>query len=289
MMISEIAKQKDFFVTLELSPPKGVNYKETLRVAEEISQHADAMNVTESQRAVMRMGSLAICHLLTEKGIEPIVQFTCRDRNRIALQSELLNAFALGIKNVLCVTGDHVALGDHPDAKQVFDLDSVSLLHVVQRLNEGFDMRGNPLNGATELCPGAVVNPNALPIEPQLLKMKRKIEAGARFFQSQAVFEVSKIEPFTKIARDMNVPFLCGVLILRSPATARFVRNHVSGVHISEELVAQLENSRDPTENCIEMSARIIREARKVCQGVHLMGVGQDSLAQEILREAGIG
>jgi len=175
MTISELARQKAFIITSELTPPKGPNHENVLKAAGTMAPFVDAINVTDGQSAIMRKGSLAVCRLLADRGMQPVFQLTCRDRNRIALQSELLNAFGLGIRNVLCLTGDHVALGDHPDAKQVFDLDSVSLLWAVQRLNEGFDMRENVLNGATELCAGAVVNPNASPIEPQLLKMERKI------------------------------------------------------------------------------------------------------------------
>lgn len=288
MTITEIVSQKGFVVTSELTPPKGVNCGDALKVAESMSQFVDAINVTDGQLAIMRMGSLTLCHLLMDRGIEPVFQLTCRDRNRIALQSELLNAFVLGIRNVLCLTGDHVALGDHPDARQVFDLDSVSLLWAVQKLNEGFDIRGNTLKGATDLCPGAVINPNSLPIEPQLLKMKRKIQAGARFFQTQAVFEISKLEPFARMARDMNVPLLMGVLVLRTPDVTRFATEHISGVHVPEKLIAELTSSKDPLQTGIEIAARLINEAKEVCDGVHIMNAGKEGLMQQILNEAGI-
>ena len=157
MTIKDMVRQKGFVVTAELTPPKGANCEEALKTAEELSQFVDAINVTDGQGAVMRMGSLALSHLLKDRGLEPVFQLTCRDRNRIALQSELLSAFSLGIRNVLCLTGDHVALGDHSDAKQVFDLDSVSLLLAVKKLNEGIDLQGNALKNPTDLCAGADV------------------------------------------------------------------------------------------------------------------------------------
>jgi len=288
MTISELARQKAFIVTSELTPPKGPNHENVLKAADSMAPFVDAINVTDGQSAVMRMGSLAVCRLLADRGMEPVFQLTCRDRNRIALQSELLNAFGLGIRNVLCLTGDHVALGDHPDAKQVFDLDSVSLLWAVQRLNEGFDMRENALNGATELCAGAVVNPNASPIEPQLLKMERKIQAGARFFQTQAVFDVSKLGPFVDLSRKMNVPLLAGILLLETPAMARYVNERVPGVEIPENLITELERSADPAKTGIEIAARIIVESKEVCRGVHIMAGGREDLVKEILEKAGV-
>jgi methylenetetrahydrofolate reductase (NADPH) len=288
MTISELARQKAFIVTSELTPPKGPHHENVLKAADSMAPFVDAINVTDGQSAVMRMGSLAVCRLLADRGMEPVFQLTCRDRNRIALQSELLNAFGLGIRNVLCLTGDHVALGDHPDAKQVFDLDSVSLVWAVQRLNEGFDMRENALNGATELCAGAVVNPNASPIEPQLFKMERKIQAGARFFQTQAVFDVSKLGPFVVLARRMNVPLLAGILVLNTPALARYVNERVPGVEIPENLITELERSADPAKTGIEIAARILVESKEVCRGVHIMAGGREDLVKEILEKAGV-
>jgi methylenetetrahydrofolate reductase (NADPH) len=288
MTINELANRKAFMVTSELTPPKGPNYEDAIKAADKMAPFVDAINVTDGQRAVMRMGSLPLCHLLVERGIEPVFQLTCRDRNRIALQSELLNAFALGVKNILCLTGDHISLGDHPDAKQVFDLDSVSLLWAAQKLNSASDLQGNALNASTKLCTGAVVNPNASPIEPQLLKMERKIQAGARFFQTQAVFDISKLEPFAQLAHDMNVPLLIGVLLLKTPAMAKFINKYVSGVYVPDNLIAELENSKDPTRSGIEMAARIINEAKEVCQGAHIMTGGREELVKEILETAGI-
>jgi 5,10-methylenetetrahydrofolate reductase len=288
MTIADMVNQKGFIVTAELTPPKGPGCEDALRAAGELSQCVDAINITDGQSAVMRMGSLSVCHLLMDRGIEPVFQLTCRDRNRIALQSELLNAASLGIRNVLCLTGDHVALGDHPDAKQVFDLDSVSLLWAVQQLNEGVDLQGNRLTGSTDLCAGAVVNPSITPIEPQLLKMERKIEAGARFFQTQAVFDVSQLEPFAKMAQDRGVPLLAGVLILRTARMVRYVMERISGMSIPEKLITELEKSKDSIQRGIEIAAEIVREAKDVCQGVHIMTVGREDLVKRVIDGAAV-
>jgi 5,10-methylenetetrahydrofolate reductase len=286
--IFELAGQKDFLVTSELIPPKGPKLKDTLITADQLAPLVDALNVPDGPGGSMRMGSLPLCHHLIQKDIEPVFQITCRDRNRIALQSELLNASGLGIRNILCLTGDHVFLGDHPDAKPVFDLDSVSLLSVAQKLNRGVDMGGNTLNASTALCPGGVVNPNAMPVEPHLLKMERKIQAGALFFQTQAVFEPPKILPFAQLAQDRNIPLLMGVMILKNPAMAKFVKSHIAGIDIPENFIAELENAKDPTQKGLEMAAGIICRAKDMCQGVHIMAGGDAQLVHGVLKKAGI-
>ena len=184
-------RQGKFLITSEIGPPKGTDLQKMFEEAELLRGKVDAFNVTDLQSSVMRVGSLAVCRLLQEKGLEPIFQLTCRDKNRLALQSELLSAHVLGIKTVLALTGDHTTLGDHPQAKPVFDLDSVSLLQAAGLLREGKDMAGGELAGKAELCMGAVVNPGADPLEPQLMKMEKKIQAGAEFFQTQAVYDIA--------------------------------------------------------------------------------------------------
>jgi len=288
MTIAELAARKSFLITAELTPPKGTNYSKVLKAAEHLTGVTDAVNATDGQSAVMRAGSLVLSHFLLTKGIEPVFQLNCRDRNRIALQSELLNASSLGINNVLCITGDHVGLGDHKEARQVFDLDAVSLLAAVTRLNEGRDLKGNSLDGATNLCPGAVVNPNALPVEPQLWKMKRKIQAGARFFQTQPVFEISLLKPFADEAAKAGVPLLAGVMVLRSAAMARYINKHISGIRVPDKVVEHLEKSQDPVAAGLEIAAGLVCEARDICQGVHLMTVGAEELVPQVLEKAGI-
>ena len=287
MNIPDIIARKGFAVTVELTPPKGADCRSIMQAAGELAPWVDAINITDGPGAVMRLGSLSLCHLLREKGIEPVLQLTCRDRNRIALQAELLNASVLGIENVLCLTGDHVALGDHPDARACYDLDSVSLLEAVARLNGGCDLCGHALNGPTRLCAGAAVNPNASPAEPQLLKMRRKARAGARFFQTQAVFETDRLRPFMEAAGELKVPLLMGVLILNSRESARFVNEHVSGVRVPEKIAAELEEAADPRSRGVEIAAGLVREALGFCQGVHLMNAGPRTVEQ-VLRRAGL-
>ncbi|MBU1124738.1 MAG: methylenetetrahydrofolate reductase, partial [Candidatus Omnitrophica bacterium] len=197
MNFQEKINTGEFLVTSEVGPPKGIETAHLLEDAELVRHKVDGINVTDLQSSVMRLGSLAVCSLLKQKGFQPIFQVTCRDRNRLALQSDLLSAAALGIENVLALTGDHPTLGDHPEAKPVFDLDSVQLLQVAKGLTQGVDMKGNKLIGALpKFCLGAVVNPGADPLEPQIIKMEKKIEAGALFFQTQAVYDLKTFEVF---------------------------------------------------------------------------------------------
>jgi 5,10-methylenetetrahydrofolate reductase len=275
-------RDKGFVFTYELVPPKGVNYQQGLAEAEKLSPLVEAVNITDGQSANMRMGSLPLSYLLLNKGIEPIMQLTCRDRNRIALQSELINAASLGIRNVLSLTGDHVGLGDHPGAKPVFDLDSVSLLLALQKLNQGVDLQGNALNGKTDLCGGAVVNPNVLPAEPQILKMKRKIQSGAQFFQTQPVFDTTLLKPFTEIAQEAGTPLLASVFLLRSVKTAKFINERIAGMHVPTDIVSVLE-SDDPQSAGLDIAARLVRESADICQGVHLMTGCQPDLARRII------
>jgi methylenetetrahydrofolate reductase (NADPH) len=186
MRLSELFKKGKCVITCEVGPPKGIEMEEMLDELVPLRDKVDAFNVTDLQSSVMRVGSLATCRLLSDRELEPIMQLTCRDRNRLALQSDVLSAAVLGIENLLCLTGDHTKLGDHPDAMPVFDLDSVQLLAAVKGLMNGKDMAGNDLEGRPpEFCLGAVVNPGADPLEPQIIKMAKKVEAGAEFFQTQ--------------------------------------------------------------------------------------------------------
>ena len=223
-----------FVVTSEIGPPKGTQVEEMLADAELLRGRVDAINVTDLQSSVMRLGSLAVCHLLKERGIEPIFQVTCRDRNRLALQADLLSASVLGIRNVLALTGDYASLGDHPQAKPVFDLDSVSLLGVVKKLQGGTDMAGNALQGAPKFFVGAVVNPGGNPPEAQIIKMEKKMKAGASFFQTQGVYDIPAFEKFMKKVAPLKVPVLAGIILLKSAGMARFMNKNVAGVFVPE-------------------------------------------------------
>jgi len=281
----------EFVVTSEVGPPKGVNIEKVLDEAAAIKDRITAFNVTDLQSSVMRFGSLATCRLLYERGLEPILQMTCRDRNRLALQSDLLSAYGLGIRNVLCLTGDHPQLGDHPQSKPVFDLDSVQLLQTAKSLEQGRDLTGNELDGAPEFFVGAVVTPGADPLEPQILKMEKKVKAGAQFFQTQAVYDTDKFREFMKQVSHLNVPVMAGIVILKSVGMARYMNANVAGVSVPDELINELKKDKEKTrsgQTAVEIAVRIIKEIKDCCRGVHLMALGWEDKVPAILDGAGL-
>ena len=278
-------------VTSEIGPLKGTDTTEIKEVAELLRGRVDAANVTDQQSSVMRLGSLATCYLIKEDGLEPVFQVTCRDRNRIALQSDLLSAYVLGIENVLAITGDLPSLGDHPQAKPVYDIDSVQLLWVMKKLNEGYDVVGNELQGKPNLFPGAVVNPGAdteASFELQLIKMEKKIEAGARFFQTQAIYDVDIFAKFMKRVEGFNVPILVGIIPLKSAGMAKYMNKNVAGVSVPEELIDQMAQTEDKVKTGIEIAAKLIKELKDMCQGVHIMPIGWEKKVPAILDAAGL-
>ncbi len=278
-----------FLVTSEIGPPKGIDTKQILEEAEALRARVDAINVTDLQSSVMRLGSLAVSSLLVQRGLEPVYQLTCRDRNRLALQSDLLSAAALGIENVLILTGDHPVLGDHPEAKPVYDLDSVQLLQVVKSLEKGFDMKGNKLEGgAPKFCAGAAVNPGADPIEPQIIKMEKKAEAGAQFFQTQAVYDIKVFEHFLSKVRHLKIPILAGIVLLKSGNMARYMNKNVAGVSVPDGLIKEMDEAKDKPAKSIEIARRLILELKPMCQGIHIMPIGWNRLVAEILTASGL-
>jgi methylenetetrahydrofolate reductase (NADPH) len=291
MGFSEILNSKQFVVTAEIGPIKGIDIQEIIEDAELIKERVDAINVTDLQSSVMRLGSMAVCHLLTDHAIDPIFQLTCRDRNRLALQSDLLSAWVLGIRNVLALTGDHPTLGDHPEAMPVFDLDSVSLLRAIVRLNEGFDMAGNQLKGAPHFFPGAVVNPGAdteAAFEMQIIKMEKKIEAGAKFFQTQGIFDLDLFERFMKRVEGFKIPVLGGIILLKSAGMARFMNKNVAGVFVPDPLIREMEETKDKVKTSIRIAANLINGLKDLCQGVHIMAIGWEKKIPLVLDEAGL-
>jgi 5,10-methylenetetrahydrofolate reductase len=275
-----------FVVTSEIGPPKGTHVEEMLADAELLRGRVDAINVTDLQSSVMRLGSLAVCHLLKERGIEPIFQVTCRDRNRLALQADLLSASVLGIRNVLALTGDYASLGDHPQAKPVFDLDSVSLLRAVKKLQDGTDMAGNALQGAPQFFVGAVVNPGGNPAEAQVLKMEKKMKAGASFFQTQAVYDIPAFEMFMKKVAPLKAPVLAGIILLKSAGMARFMNKNVAGVFVPEPLIQRMAKAEDRVKTSIEIAAELIQGLKGLCQGIHLMPIGWERKVPQVLDAA---
>lgn len=287
MRLREAFESEEFVLTAEVGPPKGTDVREMLEAAEALKGRVHGVNVTDNQSAVMRLSPVVACHLLKEKGLEPILQLTCRDRNRIALQSELLGAAALGIDNVLSLTGDHVSLGDHKEAKGVFDIESVQLLQAIDLLNQGKDMAGNDLDGATDFYAGAVVTPEADPLEPQLIKFKKKVAAGAKFFQTQAVYDLDKFASFMEKARAYPVKILAGILLLKSAGMARYLNKNVAGVFVPEPLIEELKGATDQAAKGTEIAARQIKELVGVCDGAHIMAIGAEEKVPEILDKAG--
>jgi len=288
LTFKEKIKAGKFLLTSEIGPPKGIQTKQILDDAEFIRGRVDAINVTDLQSSVMRLGSLAVCALLRREGFEPIFQITCRDRNRLALQSDILSAAALGIENILVLTGDHPTLGDHPEAKPVFDLDSVQLLQVVHNLQKGFDMKQNKLVGTPpRFCVGAVVNPGADPLEPQILKMEKKIEAGAEFFQTQAVYDLKVFENFLNKTRHLKATVLAGIVLLKSAGMARYMNKNVSGVFVPDNLIKEMEETKDKVAQSVDIATRLIKDLRVMCQGIHIMPIGWDTIVPKVLDSCG--
>ena len=292
MRITELFDNGEFVVTAEVGPPKGIDASHVVEEAKEYLSGITAVNVTDNQSSVMRMGSLPACVMLKNAGLTPILQLTCRDRNRIALQSELLGAAALGIDNILCLTGDHTKMGDHPGAKPVFDLDSVSLLHTVCQLEKGVDLGGNALVGeAPKFAKGAVVSPCSDSVDAQLAKMERKVMAGAEYFQTQAVFDSEKFISFMEKAKQFGKPVQLGVIIPKSAGMAKFMNKNVAGVNVPQWMIDELAADKEKAKagiTGVELAAKVIKECRPYCQGLHIMALGWEAKVPELLKLAGI-
>ena len=292
MRITELFDKGQFVVTAEVGPPKGIHVDHLVEEAKEYLSGITAVNVTDNQSSVMRMGSLPTCVALKNAGLTPILQLTCRDRNRIALQSELLGAAMLGIDNILCLTGDHTKMGDHPGAKPVFDLDSVSLLHTACQLEKGVDLAGQPLVGEPpKFAKGAVVSPCSDSVDAQLAKMERKVMAGAEYFQTQAVFDSEKFIQFMEKAKQFGRPVQLGVIIPKSAGMAKFMNNNVAGVHVPQWMIDELAADKEKAKagiTGVELAAKVIKECRPYCQGLHIMALGWEAKVPELLKLAGI-
>ena len=288
----EVLKSDKFVVTSEIGPPKGTNIEKMLHHIDLLKDKVDALNVTDHQSSVMRFPSIGGCLAIKERGGEPILQVTCRDRNRLALQAELLFAYTRGIRNVLCLTGDAVVVGDHKAAKGVFDLDSAQLLHTIRQMEAGKDLGGNELDGAVEFCAGAIVTPEANPIEPQLIKFEMKVEAGAEFFQTQAIYDLDKFAKFMEHARQFPVKILAGIILLVSARMANYMNENVPGVFVPQNLIDELAGAPkgEAINKGIEIAARMIAtlEKESICHGVHVMAIGREEVVPDILKAAGL-
>ncbi|BAY46593.1 methylenetetrahydrofolate reductase [Scytonema sp. HK-05] len=285
------AKTGQFLITAEVTPPKGGNPEHMVRMAATLKGRVHAVNITDGSRAVLRMCSLAASAILLQNGIEPICQLACRDRNRIGLQADLMGAHALGIYNILALTGDPVKAGDHPDAKGVFDLEAVRLLQLIQKLNHGVDCNEKPLtDGALDLFPGAAVDPQCASWSGLQSRFERKLAAGAQFFQSQLITDFERLEKFMDtIAAGCNKPILAGIFLLKSAKNAQFINRCVPGVNIPDHIIDRLAQAKDPLEEGMKIAAEQVQIARQLCQGVHMMAVKREDLIVPILDMAGVG
>ena len=282
----------EFIVTAEVGPPKGTDISEMKEHIELLKDKVHGLNMTDNQSSVMRLSSLVGCNIIKEMGGAPILQMTGRDRNRMALQSDLISAAVLGIDTVLCLTGDHITMGDHKDAKPVHDLESVQILHAIKSLESGKDLAGNALKGTPSFCAGAVVTPEADPIEPQLLKFEKKIKAGAAFFQTQAVYDLDNLKRFMDYASKFDTKILAGIVLLVSAGMGKFMNKNVAGIFVPDSLTNEMESvpKSDQLKKGIEIAGRMIRKIKeeKICHGVHIMAIGKEGSVPEILKEAGL-
>jgi len=281
-----------FVVTSEIAPPKGTNLEKMLHHIDMLKDKVDALNVTDHQSSVMRFPSLGGCLAIKEKGGEAIMQMTCRDRNRMALEADLLFAYSRGIRNVLCLTGDAVPVGDHKEAKGVFDLDSLQLLMAIRQLTSGKDLGDNELDGTVEFCMGAIVTPEAQPLEPQLIKFEKKVEAGAQFFQTQAIYDLENFASFMKYARKFNTKILAGIVLLSSARMAKYMTENVPGIFVPQDMIDELSDTpkEERLAKGIEIAGRTIATLKKeaLCDGVHIMAIGREEVVPDILKAAGL-
>jgi len=282
-----------FVITSEVGPPaippKGVDISQMLEFLEPLKERVDAFNITDLKSSVMRMSALAVAHILKEKGFEPILHFTSRDRNRLALQADLLGAWALGIENILVITGDDVTFGDHPEAKPVFDLDSSELLRTVKKLNEGFDLAGNELQGRPDFFVGAGINvmtESGETLKSEIAKMETKVMAGAKFFQTSPVYDMGSFEKFIKSVEHFRIPIIGGIMLLKSASMARFMNKNIDNVFIPEELITEMEKAKSREKVSTAIAARLIKELRHLCQGVYLMPIGWEKNIPAVLDAA---
>ena len=288
----EVLASGKFVVTSEIGPPKGTNLETMLHHIDLLKEVVDAINVTDHQSSVMRFPSIGGCLHIREQGGEPILQMTCRDRNQLALQADLLFAYSRGVRNVLCLTGDASVVGDHKTACGVFELDSSQLLRTVRLLETGKDLGGNDLDGAIELYAGAIVTPEAQPIEPQLIKFEKKIESGAEFFQTQAIYDLDNFRKFMEYARQFPVKILAGIVLLTGARMAKYMNENVPGIFVPQDLIDELATAPkgEGLKKGIEIAGRMIAELKRdrLCDGVHIMAIGREEVVPDILAAAGL-
>jgi methylenetetrahydrofolate reductase (NADPH) len=290
MSFKEQLESGKFVVVTELQPPKGNDLSELYEYTELLKGRVDAINVPDLQNAIMRLGSLSVCTLLKAKGMEVIFNLSCSDRNRLALQSELLNASALSVKNLLLLQGDHPSIGDHFEAQAVFDLDVMGLLGAAKRLQEGYDLMGNDLKGKPQFCVGTQVNAAAKGhvLDLEVMDIEKKIRMGVDFFFTNSIYDVSLLEPFVKKVAHFKVPIIAGVTLLKSVGMARYVNKHVEGASIPDSIINQLMKASDKQKAGIEIAGALIKELRPLCQGVQIIPIGWEKQIPALLDYAGL-
>jgi len=289
-LFEEKLRSDEFLVTTEVGPPKGVDVSEMIQHIDILKDKVDAINVTDHQSSVMRYPSLGGCLIVKELGGEPILQMTCRDRNRLALQADLLLAYSRSIVNVLCLTGDSIDVGDHKDAKPVFDSDSIQLLKMIRTMESGKDVGGNDLKGVPKFCLGASVHPEADLIEPQLIKFEKKVAAGAQFFQTQGIFDVASLRRFMQYASQFDIKILAGIIVLASARMAKYMNDNVPGIIVAQPIIDELASVEKGKgrQKGIEIAARLIKTIKEenLSHGIHIMAVGNESVVPDILEAA---
>jgi len=290
MTFKECLDSGKFVVVAELQPPKGNDVSEVFQNADLLKGRVDGINVPDLQNAIMRLGSLSVCALLKAKGMEVIFNLSCSDRNRLALQSELLSASALGLKNVLILQGDHPSIGDHFEAQPVFDLDVIGLLGAARRLQEGYDLMGNDLQGKPQFCVGAYVNAAAKShvLDLEIMDMEKKIRSGADFFFTHSVYDVSLFEAFVKKVAHFKVPIIVGITLLKSVGMARYVNKHVEGASIPDPIIDRLMKASDKQQASIEIAGDLMKSLRPLCQGVQIIPIGWENLIPALLDHVGL-
>ena len=286
--LREVLESGQFVTTVEYNPPKGTDVSHIMDNAKALLGKVHGVNVTDNTAAILRAGSVSVCRLLYEMGHDPVMQMTCRDRNRLAIQSDLMSAHILGIRNILCLTGDYPTVGDHKDAKPVYDLDSIGIMQVIHSLNQGTDLTGHKLQGATDLFMGAAVTPEQDPPGPMLAKFETKVNAGTKFFQTQAFYDVEKFKAFMKAVQKFPVKVLAGILVLRSAKMAEFMNANIPGVDVPQAIIEELKAAGDERalDVGVQIAVRTIKAVRPHCDGVHIMAVRAVDRLPEILQKA---
>lgn len=286
--LREILNSKNFVVTTELNPPKGPDVTNILKKASMLKNYVDAINITDSAGANMTMAPITIAYYLTTLSINPILQITGRDRNRIAIQGELLAAHALGILNVLCMSGDSPADGDHPEAKGVFDLDATGILQSLEALRSGFDLSRSKLNAPADFLVGAVVNPGAKDLEKEIARMQQKIDLGAQFFQTQGIFDTNQFESFMGKISNIKAPILAGLILLKSAKMAQYLNDNLFGVTVPKKTIQAMETSDNRVQTSVDIASSIIESIKPICSGVHIMAIGWEDHIPEILQNTNL-